>query len=381
MIRKSSLILSLLCFASPLSTHAQVFGNMTDEEIAGLQVKKGEHYRGGYKRTPDHTKEFFHRLNAKRMALRDPSKARAAKVLPPSVDFRPYCASSLLIRDNSASSQEMHWQELYTYDKLWNHQIQQLLKQKLNLYHDSLSITQKREKEGTIPTDSGASIGDGIQSLMTTGAPPETDWPYDVTQFATKPSAQAYADAYENKDLGKIQASQIDIKNNPIGKMKALLNKKIPAFPVLGIPVYESFESQSTATTGIVPVPDVSTEKLLGGHAVFVVGYDETDENNPFLLVTNSWGADWGIKGFCRSRLITIQLMVWKLGKVTQAILTQPQPQPQPLLQPLLLLQTHLLLLHLFLLLLLRPLLHLLLLQTLLLLLVEILFCQSRLRR
>jgi len=33
----------------------------------------------------------------------------------------------------------------------------------------------------------------------------------------------------------------------------------------------------------------------LGGHAVMAVGYDDSAER---VFVRNSWGADWGIKGY-----------------------------------------------------------------------------------
>ena len=44
----------------------------------------------------------------------------------------------------------------------------------------------------------------------------------------------------------------------------------------------------------VVKMPE-KTEKLLGGHAVAVVGYDD----NYGFLVRNSWGVDWGVEGYC----------------------------------------------------------------------------------
>lgn len=63
---------------------------------------------------------------------------------------------------------------------------------------------------------------------------------------------------------------------------------------VFGFSVYESFESQAVAQTGIVPMPSPN-EQLLGGHAVLAVGYD--DEQGRFI-VRNSWGKDWGMEGY-----------------------------------------------------------------------------------
>ena len=63
---------------------------------------------------------------------------------------------------------------------------------------------------------------------------------------------------------------------------------------MFGFAVYEGFESAGVAKTGQVNVPKPG-EKQLGGHAVLAVGYDEQAER---ILVRNSWGADWGMKGY-----------------------------------------------------------------------------------
>src|SRR4029077_16236416 len=63
---------------------------------------------------------------------------------------------------------------------------------------------------------------------------------------------------------------------------------------VFGFSVYEAFEGDEVACTGKLDLPDTS-EKQLGGHAVMDVGYDASAEH---VLVRNSWGTDWGIKGY-----------------------------------------------------------------------------------
>jgi C1A family cysteine protease len=63
---------------------------------------------------------------------------------------------------------------------------------------------------------------------------------------------------------------------------------------VLGFSVYQSFESQEVAQTGIVSMPQKG-EQLLGGHAVLCVGYRNDVKR---FIVRNSWSDSWGIKGY-----------------------------------------------------------------------------------
>jgi C1A family cysteine protease len=62
----------------------------------------------------------------------------------------------------------------------------------------------------------------------------------------------------------------------------------------MGFSVYDSFESDEVAKTGIVPMP-MKSESLLGGHATMAVGYDDKTQR---FLVRNSWGESWGMKGY-----------------------------------------------------------------------------------
>jgi C1A family cysteine protease len=49
------------------------------------------------------------------------------------------------------------------------------------------------------------------------------------------------------------------------------------------------------ARAGVVPLPG-PREKVLGGHAVLAVGYDDAKQ---CFIVRNSWGTKWGDKGHC----------------------------------------------------------------------------------
>lgn len=148
---------------------------------------------------------------------------------------------------------------------------------------------QERFMEKTVNYDSGAMIRDGIKSINQIGVCPETDWPYIESQFTWKPDATSYVDALKHEAV-----SYKRIYNNiSPSLMKLCLANGIPF--VLGFTVYESFETQAVSQTGIVPMPNLKTEKILGGHAVLCVGYDDSTK---LFKCRNSWGQNWGDHGY-----------------------------------------------------------------------------------
>lgn len=147
----------------------------------------------------------------------------------------------------------------------------------------------ERDIEGSVDSDAGARIRDGVKVLRKFGTPPEKEWPYDITQFTVKPTEQCYIDAEKNQALTyrRIMRPHAD----PTRDMKTCLAWGYPF--VAGISVYESFETDETSKTGIIPMPGAD-ERVLGGHAILIVGYD-TDKQ--WFICRNSWGRSWGDKG------------------------------------------------------------------------------------
>lgn len=144
----------------------------------------------------------------------------------------------------------------------------------------------ERNMEDTVTVDAGAEIRDGIKSVATLGACREDLWPYDVAQFATKPPDACYASA-----MGDLVNRYARVDQTLAGLRECLAS----GFPVVfGFTVYESFESDAMAQSGVMPMP-APTEKVLGGHAVLAVGYDD---HRQMLIVRNSWGKDWGQAGY-----------------------------------------------------------------------------------
>lgn len=145
----------------------------------------------------------------------------------------------------------------------------------------------ERFLEHTVSIDAGAQIRDGMKAVARWGACDEALWPYDIEKFAEEPSHEAYAQALETQAIDYARVTRTR------ASMKATI---VSGFPIVfGFAVYESFEGDAVAKTGIVPMPD-KAEKQVGGHAVVLVGYDDATQN---FEVRNSWGTAWGQDGYC----------------------------------------------------------------------------------
>ncbi|MGA9365506.1 MAG: C1 family peptidase [Bacteroidota bacterium] len=143
----------------------------------------------------------------------------------------------------------------------------------------------ERAMEGTVGEDAGAMIRDGVKSLVKLGVCSEKDWPYNIARFTQKPSSACYKEAANRQVMSYHRIIGLQ-------QMKQCLAEGYPF--VFGFSVYEAFESENVAKTGKLNLPK-PREKQLGGHAVCAVGYDDSTKR---VLVRNSWGVDWGLKGY-----------------------------------------------------------------------------------
>jgi C1A family cysteine protease len=139
--------------------------------------------------------------------------------------------------------------------------------------------------EHTVKSDSGAMLRDGIKTLVKQGVCSEKKWPYVASKFTVRPTAACYKEALRHQITSYHRIATLD-------EMRACLAEGFPF--VFGFTVYESFESQQVAQTGILQMPQHS-ERSLGGHAVLGVGYDDPTKR---FIVRNSWGPGWGQQGY-----------------------------------------------------------------------------------
>lgn len=213
---------------------------------------------------------------------RDHTYAVAAHILaeiPDSIDLRPQCPREVYDQGQLGSCTANAIAAAIEFDRM---------KQQLNVFTPSRLFIYYNERvmEGTVGSDSGAQIRDGIKSVAAQGDCPEPEWPYDISQFAVQPPQSCYDDAVKSK------AVQYQSVTQNLADMQGCLASGYPF--VFGFTVYPSFESADVAKTGNMPMPK-SGEDPIGGHAVLAVGYNKEDR---VFIVRNSWGEGWGDYGY-----------------------------------------------------------------------------------
>ena len=70
----------------------------------------------------------------------------------------------------------------------------------------------------------------------------------------------------------------------------------------IGMDVYENFET-NLMEGGIVRIPEPG-EAVLGGHCMYICGYHDSTNayrfpGGGYFIVKNSWGLEWGLRGYC----------------------------------------------------------------------------------
>jgi C1A family cysteine protease len=168
--------------------------------------------------------------------------------LPPTVDLRAECPKIVYDQGELGSCTANAIAGGLEFDRI-KEGLSDFIPSRLFIYYN------ERVMEGSVGTDSGAQICDGIKSVGSIGAPPETDWPYNIAEFAVKPPPKAYKDAPLDRAVQYQRVTQV------LAQMKGCLASGYPF--VYGFTVYQSFESPQLASTGIVSMP-ASGEKMLG---------------------------------------------------------------------------------------------------------------------
>lgn len=148
--------------------------------------------------------------------------------------------------------------------------------------------------------DTGAFLRTTMKALVHFGIPPEEVWPYEVSTYDQEPDPFMYAYAANTKAISYLRLDPPDHTPAEILKdVKAVVSHGYAV--MFGFSVYSSLKTDPD-----IPFP-TSKDRLEGGHAVLIVGYDDDhpcinglrgSTKKGALLIRNSWGQDWGDDGY-----------------------------------------------------------------------------------
>jgi C1A family cysteine protease len=152
--------------------------------------------------------------------------------------------------------------------------------------------------------DTGAFLRTAMGALVLFGVPPEEYWPYKAEDFDKEPPAFCYAFAQNYQAIQYYRLDPLGISRAELlTQIKTKLAEGLPS--MFGFSVYSSIDQ--AGKSGKIPYP-AKGDKLLGGHAVMAVGYDDKmkirnaspggPETTGAILIRNSWGGKWGEKGY-----------------------------------------------------------------------------------
>jgi C1A family cysteine protease len=149
-----------------------------------------------------------------------------------------------------------------------------------------------RDSDGSnIQQDTGSTVRSICKAIKNYGLTAETNWAYDITKFSKLPSINCFTNQYK---INSFIYNFINLGPNLINDIKnSLLSNNVVLF---GMYIYSSFMTITVKNTGLVPIPNKTKEKLMGGHCMAIIGFD--DIKNSFIC-QNSWGIKWGDKGKC----------------------------------------------------------------------------------
>ncbi|WP_445174909.1 C1 family peptidase [Microcoleus sp.] len=153
--------------------------------------------------------------------------------------------------------------------------------------------------------DVGASVRETMKTMVAFGVPPEKYWSYEEDKFDEEPPAFCYSYAQSYKTLKYFCLDRPNFtKEILLFQIQAVLAADFPC--IFGFTVYGSIYNEENVSSGCIPYPGKG-DQVIGGHTVLAVGYDNYKEikhsdgkgkSRGALLIRNSWGIEWGKKGY-----------------------------------------------------------------------------------
>jgi len=196
------------------------------------------------------------------------------------VDLSNYCSS---VKDQGALGSCTAFAAIGLVEFLYNKfekKIDDLLSERFLYYVTRVDI------EKTSPNDdSGAYLRDTLQAMIKYGVSTEKSFPYNTRLYYQKPDEKVYSEAlnYQVQTYASIKGNG----NELLQTIKKLLQGGSPF--IGGVTCFQNFLMDKK---GVIPQP---SGKIIGGHALLFIGYDD---KKSLIKFKNSWGKNWGDLGY-----------------------------------------------------------------------------------
>lgn len=159
----------------------------------------------------------------------------------------------------------------------------------------------------------GTYITDALNLLAEKGSASLADFPYNDSNCLSRPNSFVNQSA----SFFRIASwSRVNVQSTP--DVKAHVAAGMPV--VVGLMVYENFQRHVGSN-----IYSTAEGNPIGGHAMLVIGYDDT--RSAFRLI-NSWGQGWGDDGYVWIDYSIFQLIT-REGYAAQDIVTPPPVDEQ----------------------------------------------------
>jgi Papain family cysteine protease len=173
------------------------------------------------------------------------------------------------------------------------------LPSRLFIYYNS----RRQHDDSLLLSDAGTYLRSAAAGLQKLGAPPESEWEFSdsILRVNRRPKFDAYMRAHSRRGGGYYR-----ISGQGASRVQAIKTALCAGLPVaFGTSVSESFLE---AHGGVIVDRPTSTERLVGGHAMTIIGYESSPDRSTLFEVVNSWGPGWRDHGFCK---LTENYIVW----------------------------------------------------------------------
>ncbi|MCT2563524.1 C1 family peptidase [Chryseobacterium herbae] len=248
----------------------------SDEELNTQAPQKQDQsiHAMGAKFVDEATYNSFEKADINELSLKFKGKdaLSAKKVLPAS-----YLINGSVIGDQGNEGSCVGWATAYAATSI--------------LEYNFKGVTQPRSPEyvynqikaGT-DCNSGSYTSNALKLIKNQGVCSFTEMPYNDTDCSTQPTTTQKTAAASHKFM-----SWATVSNTDIPGIKNLISMNLPV--IVGMTVDEEFKNLKN--TGWIL--NKRSGKVLGGHAVCIVGYDDAKQA---FKIQNSWGTSWGDNGY-----------------------------------------------------------------------------------